>query len=82
MKSTFFLVLLLVAFQPILHAQVSVGPEYAIPVGDFRNNSNPYGTPVFKYHYGVGGSVKYLYHINHTFGLTAQGGLTNNLSIH
>lgn len=76
MKRIFSLLLLLVAFPPILHAQVSVGPEYAIPVGDFRNNSNPYGTSLVRYHYGIGGSVKYLYRINHAFGLTAQGGMT------
>ncbi|WP_343689276.1 hypothetical protein [Chitinophaga sp.] len=76
MKRTFFLLLLLVTYHPVLYAQLSVGMEYAIPVGNFRNNSNPYGNSLVRYRYGIGGAVKYLYNINRTFGLTAQGGLT------
>jgi hypothetical protein len=71
MKSTFSLILLLVAFQPVLYAQFSAGPEFAIPVGDFRHN---YYLPYGGYNYGLGASVKYLYKINRTFGVSLQTG--------
>lgn len=74
MKTTFFILLLLVTYHPVLYAQLSVGMEYAIPVGNFRNNSNPYGNSLVRYRYGIEG--KYLYLVNEEVGSAAQGGLT------
>lgn len=71
MKSTFILVLLLVAFQPVLYAQFSAGPEFAVPVGEFRHN---YYMPYGGYNYGVGASAKYLYRLNRHYGVSLQTG--------
>lgn len=43
-------------------SEISIGPEYAIPVGDFKGNN------------GIGGSVKYIYHFNKGLGLSLQAG--------
>ena len=45
-------------------SSLSAGPEFAVPVGDFGD----------VYKYGIGGTVKYLFNITNTYGLTLQSG--------
>lgn len=83
MKKAYFLLLLVSMFIPLLHAQtpkkfpaseISLGPEYAIPTGDFRKDNSANGLPDIGYNYGVGGSVKYLLRLNSMYGLSLQAG--------
>ena len=79
MKKAYFLFLLLSMITAVLHAQnqiseISLGPEYAIPTGDFRENNGVFGLTDTKYNYGVGGSIKYLFHIKSIYGLSLQAG--------
>jgi hypothetical protein len=59
---------------PLQYSEISVGPEYAVPVGGFRSGNATYSAPGGSYKYGLGGSIKYVYHINNTYGLSLQTG--------
>lgn len=83
MKGAHLLFLLFFAFTSVLQAQnnipfqrseISPGLEYAVPIGDFRERNNTYDATGIRYHYGIGGSVKYLYHVNSRYGLSLQAG--------
>lgn len=84
MKRTYTLSLVLSMLTSILHAQqphsfptseISVGPEYAIPIGAFRESKPIFGSTDPGYNYGVGAAVKYLLHINERYGLSLNTGL-------
>ncbi|MFT4203455.1 MAG: outer membrane beta-barrel protein [Chitinophagaceae bacterium] len=49
----------------IRHSEISIGSEYAIPVGSFSDGAE----------YGLGGSLKYTYHINERYGISLQSGV-------
>lgn len=82
MKNAHLLLLFFSAFTSALHAQnkqslqrseFSLGPEYAIPIGAFRERYT-YDAPATRYNYGIGASIKYLYHVNSTYGFSLQSG--------
>ena len=83
MKTTYTLISLLTMLTPILHAQhkafpaseLSIGPEYAIPIGAFRESKPAYDIIDLGYNYGIGGSVKYLLRLNEYYGLSLLTGL-------
>ncbi|RXK85757.1 hypothetical protein [Filimonas effusa] len=55
-------------------SEMCLGPEYAIPVGDFRKNNSAYGFTEAGYNYGIGGAVKYLHRLNKLYGVLLQTG--------
>lgn len=55
-------------------SEILLGPELAIPTGQFRNTFDLYRQSAIQYNYGIGGTVEYLFHINSTYGLSLQTG--------
>lgn len=55
-------------------SEISIGPEYAIPLGSFRAGNGNFNAPDGKYTYGLGGSAKYAVHINEMWGVSLQAG--------
>lgn len=83
MKNARVLFMLLCAGTSVLHAQytpafqrreISIGPEYAIPVAAFRKGAGVFDAPGTRFHYGIGGSAKYLYRIKPAYGVSLQAG--------
>lgn len=55
--------------------ELSLGPEYALPIGGFRSGNGLLDAPGAQYKSGLGGSAKYIYHINNTYGVSLQAGV-------
>lgn len=83
MKNTYLAVPLMLAFTSVLQAQsgkvlsqpeITVGAEYAIPVGAFRKGNGFYDAPGATFNYGIGGMIKYLHRFNNAYGVSLQSG--------
>lgn len=84
MKRIYFLSILLSLLTPVLYAQdqksfptseLSVGAQYAMPLGDFREGrATFFDVKDPGYNYGIGGAVKYLLRLNKTYGFSLQTG--------
>jgi hypothetical protein len=55
-------------------SEISLGPEFAAPTGGFRAGNGTFDAIGSRYSYGVGGSMKYVYHLNNRYGLSLQAG--------
>ncbi len=51
-------------------SEISVGPEVGIPIGSFRDEAK----------FGFGGTVKYVFAVDKTYGLTLQSGIVGYIA--